>query len=66
MNTLQNDGYQDSCSTVKKSRTGNVDCSAAGTVHDQLIRTPKGWRITFRRLELYFADPIPIAIKPMA
>gem|GEM_PF-808026 len=28
----------------------------ACTFHDQLVRTPKGWRIRHRRLELHFVD----------
>jgi hypothetical protein len=39
----------------------NVHFNAAGAFHDDLIRTEKGWRISFRRLEVYFGDPLKIA-----
>ncbi len=39
----------------------NVHYNAAGAFHDDLVKTEAGWRIKFRRLELYFADPIQIA-----
>ena len=32
--------------------------NATGAFHDDLVRTPKGWRIQFRRLEVYFGDPL--------
>jgi hypothetical protein len=39
----------------------NVHYNAAGAFHDDLIRTAEGWRILFRRLEVYFGDPLQIA-----
>jgi hypothetical protein len=39
----------------------NVHYNAPGAFHDQLVRTPKGWRIRFRRLEVYFGDALQIA-----
>ncbi len=39
----------------------NVHFNASGAFHDHLVRTPKGWRIKFRRLEVYFGDPLQIA-----
>jgi hypothetical protein len=39
----------------------NVHYNASGAFHDDLVRTPKGWRIQFRRLEVYFGDPLEIA-----
>jgi hypothetical protein len=39
----------------------NVHYNATGAFHDDLVRTPKGWRIQFRRLEVYFGDPLEIA-----
>ena len=39
----------------------NVHFNAAGAFHDHLVRTKAGWRISFRRLEVYFGDPLMIA-----
>jgi SnoaL-like domain len=39
----------------------NVHYNATGAFHDDLVRTPKGWRIQFRRFEVYFGDPLEIA-----
>jgi hypothetical protein len=39
----------------------NVHYNAAGAFHDDLVRTAEGWRIRFRRLEVYFGDPLQIA-----
>ena len=39
----------------------NVHYNATGAFHDDLVRTPKGWRIQFRRLEVYLGDPLEIA-----
>jgi hypothetical protein len=39
----------------------NVHYNASGAFHDDLVRTPQGWRIQFRRLEVYFGDPLEIA-----
>jgi hypothetical protein len=39
----------------------NVRYNASGAFHDHLVRKPKGWRIKFRRLEVYFGDPLQIA-----
>ena len=38
----------------------NVHFNAPGAFHDELVRTAKGWRIRFRRLEVYFGDPLQI------
>jgi hypothetical protein len=38
-----------------------VHYNASGAFHDDLVRTPKGWRIQFRRFEVYFGDPLEIA-----
>jgi hypothetical protein len=45
----------------KKAQNINIHYNAAGAFHDQLVRTPKGWRIKARRLEVYFGDPLQIA-----
>jgi hypothetical protein len=45
----------------KKENDFNVHFNAAGAFHDEFVRTSEGWRIQFRRLELYFADPLQIA-----
>jgi len=45
----------------RADRGMNVHFNAAGAFHDGLIRTEKGWRISFRRLEIYFADALQIA-----
>jgi hypothetical protein len=39
----------------------NVHYNASGAFHDELVRTDRGWRIQFRRLEVYFGDPLQIA-----
>jgi hypothetical protein len=40
----------------------NIHYNAVGAFVDDLIRTPDGcWRIAFRRLEVYFGDPLPVA-----
>jgi SnoaL-like domain len=39
----------------------NVHYNSPGAFYDQLVRTPKGWRIRFRRLEVYFGDALQIA-----
>jgi hypothetical protein len=45
----------------KAENNFNVHYNAAGVFHDQLVRTPDGWRIKFRRLEVYFGDPLEVA-----
>src|ERR1700737_1082645 len=45
----------------KADNNFNVHYNAAGAFHDELVRTPDGWRIKFRRLEVYFGDPLEIA-----
>jgi len=39
----------------------DVHYNASGAFHDDLVRTADGWRIQFRRLEVYFGDPLQIA-----
>jgi hypothetical protein len=39
----------------------NVHYNAPGAFHDELVRTAKGWRISHRRLEVYFGDALQIA-----
>jgi hypothetical protein len=39
----------------------DVHYNASGAFHDDLVRTADGWRILFRRLEVYFGDPLQIA-----
>ena len=39
----------------------DVHYNASGAFHDDLVRTADGWRIRFRRLEVYFGDPLQIA-----
>ena len=39
----------------------DIHYNASGAFHDDLIRTGDGWRIQFRRLEVYFGDPLQIA-----
>ncbi|BEU27498.1 nuclear transport factor 2 family protein [Paraburkholderia sp. 22B1P] len=49
-----------------RSRNGDappVHFNAAGAFVDELIRTGDGWRIRHRRLVLYFADPLQIAVQ---
>jgi hypothetical protein len=43
----------------------NFHFNASGAFHDSLVRTPKGWRIRHRRLEVYFGDALQI-IAPAA
>ena len=38
----------------------NVHYNAPGAFHDQLLRTRQGWRIQFRRLEVYFGDALQV------
>ena len=38
--------------------------NASGAFHDGLIRTPQGWRISHRRLEVYFGDKLAIVAEP--
>jgi hypothetical protein len=38
----------------------DIHYNAAGAFHDELIRTPRGWRILLRRLEVYFGDPLQV------
>jgi hypothetical protein len=38
-----------------------IHYNAAGAFHDDLVRTDKSWRIAFRKLEVYFGDPLQIA-----
>ncbi len=45
----------------KADKKMNVHYNAPGAFHDQLVRTPKGWRIKARRLQVYFGDPLQIA-----
>ncbi|MBO9730745.1 MAG: nuclear transport factor 2 family protein [Chitinophaga sp.] len=37
---------------------------AAGAFHDKLVRTPQGWRIQLRRMELYFMNTISVVAMP--
>jgi hypothetical protein len=37
-----------------------IHFNAAGAFVDELVRTPAGWRISSRKLELYFADPLAV------
>jgi SnoaL-like domain len=39
----------------------NIHYNASGAFHDDLVRTPDGWRIQFRKLEVYFGDPLVVA-----
>jgi hypothetical protein len=39
----------------------DIHYNASGAFHDDLVRTADGWRILFRRLEVYFGDPLQIA-----
>jgi hypothetical protein len=39
---------------------GDFHYNASGAFHDMLVRTPKGWRIGHRRLEVYFGDPLQV------
>jgi len=48
----------------KKEQNINIHYNAPGAFHDELVRTPKGWRIRARRLEVYFGDPLLIASTP--
>jgi hypothetical protein len=41
----------------------NFHYNASGAFHDALVRTPKGWRIRHRRLEVYFGDPLQVIIQ---
>jgi len=41
----------------------NFHYNASGAFHDALVRTPKGWRIQHRRLEVYFGDPLQVIIQ---
>ena len=45
-----------------RGRPAWMDChfNSSGAFHDELIRTDRGWRIGHRRLEVYFADPLPV------
>ena len=45
----------------KKESDFNVHYNASGAFHDEFVRTPEGWRIQSRRLEVYFGDPLQIA-----
>ena len=45
----------------KKENDYNVHYNASGAFHDELVHTPEGWRIQFRRLEVYFGDRLQIA-----
>ena len=38
-----------------------IHYNANGAFHDEFVRTPKGWRISLRKLELYFGDPLSVA-----
>jgi hypothetical protein len=38
--------------------------NASGAFHDALVRTPQGWRISHRRLEVYFGDKLAIVADP--
>jgi hypothetical protein len=39
----------------------NIHYNACGAFHDDLVRTSDGWRIQFRKLEVYFGDPLLVA-----
>ena len=44
----------------RPDRGFNVHYNVSGAFHDEMVRTPKGWRIRFRRLEVYFGDALQI------
>jgi hypothetical protein len=44
----------------RPEQTPAVHFNAAGAFVDDLVRTEAGWRIKFRRLELYFGDPLAV------
>jgi hypothetical protein len=45
----------------RADRGMDIHYNASGAFHDDLVRTADGWRILFRRLEVYFGDPLQIA-----
>jgi hypothetical protein len=45
----------------RADRGMDIHYNASGAFHDDLVRTADGWRIQFRRLEVYFGDPLQIA-----
>jgi SnoaL-like domain len=44
----------------RPDRGFNVHYNVSGAFHDEMVRTLKGWRIRFRRLEVYFGDALQI------
>ena len=42
---------------------GGENCIVGGSYHDDLVRTPNGWRIKHRRLEQRWMDGNPIVLK---
>lgn len=46
------------------SRDGSSNTLAAGYWHDDWIRTPDGWRISFRRVEHLFFQTFPTVATP--
>jgi|SRR6187402_309213 len=46
----------------KPGQAQDVHYNAVGAFHDELVRTPQGWRIAARRLEVYFGDPLAVAL----
>jgi hypothetical protein len=49
-----------------RGRSSWVNChfNAAGAFHDELVHSEQGWRIRYRRLEVYFADALPVLAIP--
>jgi hypothetical protein len=46
--------------TVPAQIRSQIHYTAPGPFHHELARTPKGWRLHFRRLEVYLGDPFEI------
>ena len=42
---------------------GGENCIVGGSYHDDLVRTPNGWRIKHRRLEQRWMDGNPNVLK---
>lgn len=46
----------------KQEQVTATHFNAAGAFVDQLVRTADGWRIRFRKLEVYFGDPLAVVV----
>ena len=49
---------------VRTAAEGTPNYIIAGRYEDEMVRTPDGWRISFRRLVVVWSDGNPDVVRP--